>query len=83
MTKIFTKNLFDKHIMGIDGTETGILHDIIADFRTGNLLDLVIKPDIALNTEGFRMEDGFLLLPFDSVRAVSDYIVVDKKVLAP
>ncbi len=79
MSKIFTKNLFDKHVMGMDGTEIGTLYNIVADFRTGNLLDLVIRPDIALNTDGFRMEDGFILIPFDSVRAVKDYIVVDKK----
>lgn len=82
MVKIFTKNLFDRHVMGVDGTEIGTLYNIVADLKTSTLIDLVIRPDIALNTDEFRMEDGFILIPFDSLKAVSDYIVVDKKVSA-
>lgn len=79
MAKIFTKNLFDKHVMGSDGTEIGILYNIVVDIRTGDLIDLVIKPDMALDTTNFRVEDNFVLIPFESVRAVKDYVVVEKR----
>jgi sporulation protein YlmC with PRC-barrel domain len=39
----------------------------------------MVRPDMTLNAESYRMEDGFVLVPFSAVRAVKDYIVVDKK----
>jgi len=79
MAKIFSRNLFDKHVMGADGTEIGTLYNMVIDIRTGDLIDLVIKPDMALDTTNFRIEDKFVLIPFESVRAVKDYIVVEKR----
>ncbi len=78
MARIFTRDIFDKHVMGADGTEIGTLYNIVVDIRTGDLIDLVIKPNIALDTTNFRIEDNFVLIPFESVRAVKDYIVVEK-----
>jgi sporulation protein YlmC with PRC-barrel domain len=77
--EIFAKNLSNKQVMGSDGTDLGTLYDLIVDVNTGDILDLMVKPDPDLNIQEFRVENDFLLLPFDSVRAIKDYIVVDRK----
>ena len=82
MARIFAKNLSDKKVMGIDGSDIGTLYNMVVDLRTGALIDLVIKPDMALDTTGFRTENDFVLVSFEAVRAVKDYIVIDVKTLA-
>jgi len=77
--EIFAKNLSNKQVMGSDGTDLGALYDLIIDVNTGDILDLMVKPDPDLNVQEFKIENDFLLLPFDSVRAIKDYIVVDRK----
>lgn len=81
MTKIFAKNLSNKQVMTTDGTELGVLFNIVMDGRRGDLIDLIVKPDMSLDTTKYRMEDQYLLLPFASVRAIKDYIVVDKDIV--
>jgi sporulation protein YlmC with PRC-barrel domain len=77
--EIFAKNLSNKQVMSSDGTDLGTLYDLVVDVNTGDILDLMVKPDPDLNVQEFRVENDFLLLPFDSVRAIKDYIVVDRK----
>ncbi|MDF1557919.1 MAG: PRC-barrel domain-containing protein [ANME-2 cluster archaeon] len=78
MTKIFAKNLRDKQVMSSDGITLGVLNNMVIDVRSGAIIDLVIKPDIALDKEKYYAEDEFILVPFDSVRSIKDYVVVDK-----
>ena len=80
--KMAKKELSNKKVMGTDGSEMGILYNITCDMRTGDLVNLIIRPDMTLNVESYRTEDGFVLVPFSAVRAVKDYIVVDKKASA-
>jgi sporulation protein YlmC with PRC-barrel domain len=77
--EIFAKNLSNKQVMGSDGTDLGALYDLVIDVNTGDILDIMVKPDPDLNIQEFKIENDFLLLPFDSVRAIKDYIVVDRK----
>jgi sporulation protein YlmC with PRC-barrel domain len=79
MVKVMAKRLSNKKVMGTDGSEMGILYNITCDLRTGDLVDLLIRPDMTLNVENYRSEEGLVLIPFAAVRAVKDYIVVDKK----
>ncbi|MDD3420935.1 MAG: PRC-barrel domain-containing protein [Methanocellales archaeon] len=79
MVRSFAKNLSNKKVMGIDGSNIGTMHNVVVDLHTGALIDLVIKPDMAFDTEGFRTEDNFMLVSFEAVRAMKDYIVVDLK----
>lgn len=78
MTKIFARNLRDKQVMSSDGITLGSLNNFVIDVRTGTVIDLVIKPDIALDKEKYFVQDEFVLVPFDSVRSIKDYVVVDK-----
>lgn len=78
MAKVFAKNLPSKKVMTTDGGEMGTLANITMDLRTGSLLDLVVKPDMALDAERYEMDGKYILLPFHAVRAIKDYVVVDK-----
>lgn len=79
MVKVMAKKLSNKKVMGTDGSEMGILYNITCDLRTGDLVDILIRPDMTLSIENYRTEDGLVLIPFSAVRAVKDFIVVDKK----
>ncbi len=78
MTRIFARNLRDKQVMSSDGITLGVLNNFVIDVRTGTVIDLVIKPDIALDKDKYYVQDEFVLVPFDSVRSIKDYVVVDK-----
>ena len=80
MANVFAKNLSSKQVMATDGTEIGILFNIVMDVRTGSLIDLIVKPDMSLDTSKYQTYDQYILLPFESVRAIKDYIVVDKNI---
>lgn len=79
MMQIFAKNLRNKQVMSSDGMTIGILSNLVIDVSTGNIIDMVIKPDMGLDKEKFKVDDDFVLISFDAVRAIKDYIVVDKK----
>ena len=78
MKKIFARNLRDKQVVSSDGVTLGVLNNIVIDIRTGFIDGLVVKPDIALEKGKYKEDGEFILMPFDSVRAIKDYIVVDK-----
>lgn len=78
MAKVFAKNLSNKQVMATDGTELGVLNNIVMDGKTGELEDLIIKPDIGLDTSKYQKDGQYIIVPFESVSAIKDYIVVDK-----
>ena len=77
MTKIFAGNLAGKQIVTVEGTILGDVENMVFDIQTGALVDLVVKPDAQLDRQKYREEGKFILIPFGSVKAVKDYIVVD------
>ncbi len=80
MSKVFAKNLSNKQVMATDGSEVGILFNIVMDIKTSNLISLIVKPDMALDTSKYKQEGEYIILPFESVRAIKDYIVIDKAI---
>ncbi|MGP8336909.1 MAG: PRC-barrel domain-containing protein [Methanosarcinaceae archaeon] len=78
MSKVFAKNLSSKQVMATDGTELGVLFNMVMDVKTGNLVNLLVKPDLALDTSKYQTDEQYIILPFEAVRAMKDYIVVDK-----
>ncbi len=77
MTKIYAGNLAGKEIVTVEGTILGNVENMVFDIQTGALVDLMVKPDAQLARQKYREEGKFVLIPFDSVKAVKDYIVVD------
>jgi sporulation protein YlmC with PRC-barrel domain len=77
---VFAKSLAKKMVLLSDGTVVGTLYNITVDFKTGSLLDLIIKPG-QNPVEELEKQDGFYIVPFDAVKSISDYIVLDKRKL--
>jgi sporulation protein YlmC with PRC-barrel domain len=79
MSKIFARNiLFNKQVMATDGTEIGTLSNVVMEIKGGNIIDLMITPNPNFDTSRYRKVDSYILMPFDSVSAIKDYIIVDK-----
>ncbi|MEA1945524.1 MAG: PRC-barrel domain-containing protein [Euryarchaeota archaeon] len=78
MARIFAKNLSKKNVMSSDGSLLGVLYNIVMDIHTGELINLVVKPDLSVDRTMYQAEGNYMLIPFSAVRAVRDFIVVDK-----
>lgn len=81
MSDVLAENLFGRLVMGSDGTELGMLYNITVDTHSGELHDLVVEPDeeVATRSVDFEQDDtGRFYIPIDRVRAVKDYIVVQR-----
>ncbi|MEA3281122.1 MAG: PRC-barrel domain-containing protein [Euryarchaeota archaeon] len=78
MAKIFAKNLSKKNVMSSDGSILGTLYNIVIDIRTGELINLVVKPDMSVDRNLYQSEGNYMLIPFRAVRAIKDVMVVDK-----
>lgn len=79
MARIYARSLAGKEIVTMGGTVLGELENIILDPETGRLLDLLVKPDSEFDFARYRKEGKMILVPFSSVCALKDYIVVDEK----
>lgn len=64
--------------MATDGTEIGTLSNIVVEIKGGNIIDLMVTPNVNLDTSRYKKVDNYILVPFDSVSAVKDYIIIDK-----
>ncbi len=81
MTKLFATEMVDKKVLSTDGDNIGTLSNIVIDLRSGDLVDLVVKLDMEADKSNLRInEGGSAYLPFDSVRAIKDYVVVDRNI---
>jgi sporulation protein YlmC with PRC-barrel domain len=84
MSKVFARNLlFNKQVMATDGTEIGTLSNVIMEIKGGNIIDLMITPNPNFDTSRYRKTDNYILMPFDAVSAIKDYIIVDKMKARP
>ncbi len=80
MENVFAKDLSNKRVMATDGAELGILNNVVMDVKTGELINLIVKPDMDLDTSKYQKDGQYILLPFGAVRAIKDYIVVEKAI---
>ena len=79
MTRVFARSLSKKKIMSNDGKLIGILKNIRVDFDSGQVQAMIVHPDQSFVTDGYTLEDDKLLvIPFESVKDIKDYIVVDR-----
>ena len=79
MTRVFARSLSRKKIMSNDGKLIGTLKNIRVDFDSGQVQEMIIHPDLAFSTDGYTLEDDkLLIIPFEAVKDIKDYIVVDR-----
>ncbi|WP_292517104.1 PRC-barrel domain-containing protein [Methanoculleus sp.] len=81
MSKTFCRSLAKKRVMSNDGMLIGTIKNIMTDLTTGQVVDLIVKPDETFRTEGYRMDGDKMLVPFEAVKDIRDYIVVDRYLL--
>ncbi|MCZ7399656.1 MAG: PRC-barrel domain-containing protein [Candidatus Methanoperedens sp.] len=96
MAKILAKNLANKRVMLTDGSELGFASNVVIDTQSGELgfasnvvidtqsgalVYLVVKPTPMVETSKYKTQSGFVLIPFEAVRAAKDYAIVDKKLI--
>ncbi len=72
------RSLSRKEIVTNDGKSIGILRNLMVNFDTGLITDIILEPDSSFDTEGFTMDGDQMLVPFESVRDIKDFIVIDK-----
>ncbi len=79
MSRIFARALSRKKVMSNDGKLIGTLKNIRVDFDSGQVLEMIVHPDQTFVTDGYALEDDkLLIIPFESVKDIKDYIVVDR-----
>ncbi|MGV8175003.1 MAG: PRC-barrel domain-containing protein [Methanothrix sp.] len=78
MGKLFSGSIAGKEIVNIDGMVLGKLDDLTFDVKTGRLADMKVRPERDLNRMKYREDGRFVLIPFSSVVAIKDYIVIDE-----
>jgi sporulation protein YlmC with PRC-barrel domain len=78
MSLILSRNLSRKKVMSNDGMLIGTLRNVMVDFETGQVVDLIVVPDPSFNAEGYRMDGDRMSIPFEAVKDIKDYIVVDR-----
>jgi len=76
--KVFAGSIADKEIVNVDGRVLGDLENLIYEVMTGRLVDLVVKPNSGLDRSRYREDGKYVLIPYSSVVAIKDYIVVDE-----
>jgi len=79
MTRVFARSLSRKKIMTNEGKLIGTLKNLRVDFDSGQVIEMLVHPDQTFSTEGYNLEDDkLLLIPFEAVKDIKDYIVVDR-----
>jgi len=78
------KEILNKPVVTKEGRKLGIIKDILFETRTGELIHLVIKDSTSytsqLNLE--RSQQGETLIPYNSIIAIGDFVVVSEEDLA-
>jgi len=75
------RSLLGKQVVTKEGKKLGIAKDLTFETKTGELIHLVIK-DLTPYTANLSLErtkDREALIPFNSVIAVGDFIVVSEE----
>lgn len=84
MTKyLIARQLSGKKVITNDGEDFGRLVDLNVNEVSGKIENLVVEPnpDSALASK-LRKEDGMVMVPYESVLAIGDFVIVEKRNMA-
>ena len=79
--KTFSKNLLGKTVVTKSGKKFGEIGNIVFEIRTGELIQMVLKNPTPY-IENLSLEkdaEGNLLIPFSSVLALGDFVVISEE----
>ncbi|MDY6930422.1 MAG: PRC-barrel domain-containing protein [Halobacteriota archaeon] len=76
---VFATEMVEMKVLSTEGDNMGTLSNLVIDQKSGDVVDMIIKLDLNADRAGLQVtENGLALLPFESIRAIKDYIVVDR-----
>lgn len=79
---VVAEQLVGKEVVTDDGYDLGKFVDAEINEVTGKLTSLLVEPNVdSAFVNKLDMKEGKLHLPYQSVVAVNDYIVIDRKSL--
>lgn len=81
MDKKSFKTLLGKQLVTKEGKKLGVIKDITFEIRTGELIQLIIK-DLTTYTSNLSLErtqNKEALIPYNTVIAIGDFIVVSEE----
>ncbi len=79
---VIAKQLAGKKIITNDGEELGKLIDLDVQEVSGKIQSLLAEPNLDNATaRALGKDDGLLVIPYSSVLAAGDHIIVDKKTI--
>jgi sporulation protein YlmC with PRC-barrel domain len=79
---VIAEQLIGKEVITSDGSDLGRFLDAEVNEVTGKLTSLVVDPNAENElVKKLDIKDGKIKLPYSSVMAVNDFIVVDRKQL--
>ena len=77
---VIAEQLIGKEVVTNDGIDLGRFLDAELNEVTGKLTSLIVEPNGDNDfVKRLDVKEGKLKVPYDSVMAVNDYIVVDRK----
>ena len=78
VTYIIARQLGGKPVITVSGEELGRIDDIIIDDQTGKFISIVVEPiSSGMSRVSYpKDKDGNLIIPYDSVNAISKVVVV-------
>lgn len=77
---IIARQLVGKKVITSDGFDVGRLFDVEISEVTGKIINLVVEPNLDSGLANkMKIESGQIKIPYNSVLAVNDYAVVDRK----
>ncbi len=79
---IIAKQLVGKRVVTVDGYDLGRFIDAEISDVTGKINAILVEPSLDGGLANkIKSEGGSVRVPYSSVRAVNDFIVVDRKEL--
>ncbi len=77
---LIARQLSGKKLVTNEGEDFGRLVDIAVNEVSGRVEDLVVEPNPDSDLAGkLRADDGLVHIPYESVLAVGDFIIVEKR----
>jgi len=78
VTYIIARQLGGKPVITVSGEELGRVDDVIIDEKTGQFISILVEPiESTLPRVSYpKDKEGNLIIPYDSVNAVSKVVVV-------
>ncbi|MCD6248276.1 MAG: PRC-barrel domain-containing protein [Hadesarchaea archaeon] len=83
MGKIFASRLRGLRVLTDRGLRVGQIHDMLVDEASGKIQAVLVRPEskeVAKNLP--TDESGNIMIPFNAVTAIRDFVVVNERSLA-